>query len=105
MQDVTAGLLHHNWLEDGLLYAKGSKLFIPSGKINTELLKEIHDAQWAGHPGKERMYALMSRSYYWPKMDLDIDLYVKTCLVCQQDKGLTQKEAGLLQPLPIPESP
>ena len=37
-------------------------------------------------------------------MELDIELYVKTCLVCQQDKGLTQKEAGLLQPLPIPES-
>ena len=38
-------------------------------------------------------------------MELDIELYVKTCLVCQQDKGLTQKEAGLLQPLPIPKSP
>ena len=51
------------------------------------------------------MYALLSRSYYWPKMELDIELYVKTCLVCQQDKGLTQKEDGLLQPLPIPKSP
>ena len=51
------------------------------------------------------MYALLSRSYYWPKMGLDIELYVKTCLVCQQDKGLTQKEVGLIQPLPIPKSP
>ena len=51
------------------------------------------------------MYVLLSRSYYWPKMELDIELYVKTCLVCQQDKGLTQKEAGLLQPLPILKSP
>ena len=38
-------------------------------------------------------------------MELDIELYVKTCLVCQQDKGLTQKEAGLLQPLHILKSP
>ena len=38
-------------------------------------------------------------------MELDIELYVKTCLVCQQDKRLTQKEVSLLQPLPIPESP
>ena len=54
---------------------------------------------------KERMNALLSHSYHWPKMELDIELYVKTCLICQQDKGLTQKEAGLLQPLPIQENP
>ena len=38
-------------------------------------------------------------------MELDIELYVKTCLVCQQDNGLTQKEVSLLQPPPIPKSP
>ena len=96
VQDVTAGLVRHYWLEDGLLHAKGGKPFVPSGKIRRELLKETHDPQWVGHPSKDRMYALLSRSYYWPKMELDIELYVKTCLVCQQDKGLTQKEAGLL---------
>lgn len=31
--------------------------------------------------------------------------YVKTCLVCQQDKTERKKEAGLLQPLPIQEQP
>ena len=38
-------------------------------------------------------------------MESGIELYVKTFLVCQQDRGLTQKEASLLQPLPILESP
>ena len=72
-----------------MLYAKSGKLFVQNGKICRELLKETHDPQWAGHSGKDRMYVLLSRSYYWPKMELDIELYVKTCLVCQQDKGLT----------------
>ena len=83
VQDVTEGLVRRYQLKDGLLYAKGGKLFVPSGKIRRELLKETHDPQWAGHPGKEKMYVLLSRSYYWPKMELDIKLYVKTCLVCQ----------------------
>ena len=40
MQDVTVGLVRCYWLEDGLLYAKGGKLFVPSGKIHRALLKE-----------------------------------------------------------------
>lgn len=35
----------------------------------------------------------------------DMELYVKTCLVCQQDKLERKKEAGLLQTLPISERP
>ena len=105
VQDVTVGLVRRYWLEDGLLYVKGGKLYVLSRKIRRELLKETHDPQWAGHPSKERMNALLSCSYYWLKMELDIELYVKTCLVCQQDKGITLKEADLLQPLPIPENP
>ena len=86
MQDVTVGLVCRYWLEDGLLYAKGGKLFIHSGKICRELLKETYGPQWAGHPGKERMYALLSRSYYWPKMELDIELYVKACCLSTRYK-------------------
>ena len=43
VQDVTASLVHHYWLEDWLPYAKSGKLFVPSGKIRRELLKETHD--------------------------------------------------------------
>jgi hypothetical protein len=51
------------------------------------------------------MVALLSQTYYWPKMEDDVELYVRTCLVCQQDKTLRQREAGLLQPLLIPKKP
>lgn len=34
-----------------------------------------------------------------------LEQFVKTCLVCQQDKVERQKTAGLLEPLPIPEKP
>lgn len=38
-------------------------------------------------------------------MEDDFEQFVKTCLVCQQDKVERQKTAGLLKPLPIPEKP
>jgi hypothetical protein len=102
---VQDGTVRRYWLDDGLLYAKGGRVFVPSGGLRTQLLREHHDAQWAGHPGRERMLALLARSYFWPKMENDVELYVKTCLVCQQDKAERRIEAGLLQPLPIPEKP
>lgn len=70
-----------------------------------ELLRETHDPQWVGHPGQQRMMALLSRSYVWPKMEEDVEAYVKTCMVCQLDKTERKKAARLLQPLPVPEKP
>ena len=35
----------------------------------------------------------------------DVEAYVKTCLVCQQDKIEQMVPAGLLELLPVPERP
>ncbi|CAH9148831.1 unnamed protein product [Cuscuta epithymum] len=104
-EQVASGAVRRYWLEDGVLFGKGGRLYVPVGGLRVELLKETHDPQWAGHPGVARMFALLSRDYVWPKMEQDIEAYVRTCLVCQQDKTEKRKEAGLLQPLPIPSRP
>lgn len=94
------------WIEDGLLMTKGRRLYVPRwDNLRKELLKECHDAKWAGHPGIQRTMALMERKFYWPRMVEDVEVYVKTCLVCQQDKIEQKLPGGLLQPLPIPEFP
>ena len=56
-------------------------------------------------PWKRETLALLPRSFHWPKMKEDVQAYVKTCHACQVDKIKRKKEAGLLQPLPIPERP
>ena len=58
-----------------------------------------------GHPGIHRTLALVGNSYYWPHMKDDVEVYVKTCLVCQQDKIEQGAPAGLLEPPPIPHRP
>ncbi|KAJ0031788.1 hypothetical protein Pint_13111 [Pistacia integerrima] len=93
---VQNGTIRRYWLEDGLLYAKGDRLFVPSkGGLRRVLLKEVHDSPWAGHPGRERTLALLTRDYYWPRMDADIESYVKACLVCQLDKAEMRKVEGM----------
>ncbi|KAK4382004.1 RNA-directed DNA polymerase [Sesamum angolense] len=98
-------LIRKYWLDSGLLYAKGGRVFVPTGTMRRRLLRETHDPQWAGHPGIDRMVTLLAHRYYWLRMEEDVESYVRTCLVCQLDKVERKKEAGLLQPLPIPEVP
>ncbi|KAK4428302.1 hypothetical protein Salat_1129800 [Sesamum alatum] len=72
----------------------GGRAFVSTGTLRRRLLRETHDPQWAGHLGIERMLASLSRQYYWPKMEEDVEAYVSTCLVCQLDK-VEKKETGL----------
>ncbi|KAL0336262.1 UNVERIFIED_CONTAM: Transposon Tf2-11 polyprotein [Sesamum radiatum] len=103
---IEQGKARQFWLEEGLLMTKGNRLYVPkSGDLRKSLIAECHDTLWAGHPGEERTYALVQRAYYWPQMRDDVETYVRTCLICQQDKADHQKKAGLLQPLPIPKRP
>ncbi|RVW80092.1 hypothetical protein CK203_052417 [Vitis vinifera] len=40
----------------------------------------------ARHPGQRLTGALLESAYYWPQMQDEVEAYVRTCLVCQQDK-------------------
>ncbi|RVW22706.1 Transposon Tf2-2 polyprotein [Vitis vinifera] len=94
------------WVEDGLLYTKGRRLYVPKwGNIRRNLIKECHDTKWAGHPGQRRTRALLESAYYWPQIRDEVEAYVRTCLVCQQDKVEQRQPKGLLEPLPIAERP
>ena len=52
-----------------------------------------------------RTLALTEENYYWSRVRDDVEAYVKTCFVCQQDKAEQRVPAGLLEPLPILERP
>jgi hypothetical protein len=69
------------------------------------LLRECHDGLLASNGGAKRTTTFLKKSYYWQNLKNDAEEYVKTCLTCQQNRTLNKKQAGLLQPLPIPETP
>ena len=100
------GKVHRFSVEDGLLYTKGRRLYVPNSEsLRRDIIRECYDTRWAGHLGHKRTMALVEVGYYWPQMRDTVDIYVKTCLMCQQDKSENKRSAGLLQPLPIPERP
>ena len=43
------------WIQDGLLYTKGMRIYIPKwSNLRKNLIKECHDTKWAGHPRQKR---------------------------------------------------
>jgi len=89
-----------------LILTKGKRIYAPSyDNLRREVMKECHDSKWVGHLGIHRILALVGESYYWSHLKADVEAYVKTCPVCQQDKIEQGTPAGLLEPLPIPERP
>ena len=75
------------------------------GNIRQNLIKECHDTKWVGHLGQRRTKALLESAYYWPQLRDEVEAYVRTCLVSQQDKVEQRHPRGLLEPLPVIEHP
>ena len=67
-------------IEEGILLW-GSRVVIPPQGRDV-LLQELHE----GHPGVVRMKALARGLLWWPKLDNDIEQYVKHCDPCQRTR-------------------
>jgi hypothetical protein len=80
------------------------RLCVPDIKSIRELiLKEAHETTYSIHPGSEKMYQDLKKTFWWYGMKRDIAEYVAVCDSCQRIKEEHQRPAGLLQPLQISE--
>lgn len=74
------------------------RLFAPKSARNLLLRVAHDDPLYGGHLGiKKTKVKLLG--YYWPKMSKDIENYIESCLICQQQKASKQPKHGLLQPI------
>jgi hypothetical protein len=59
----------------------------------------------AGHPGRYKTQELITRNYWWPRMQSQIRQYVDGCEICQKSKPRHQKRTAPLHPNEIPSYP
>ena len=91
------------------LNTKGELLFrdrrwVPDSEpLRTRILQEIHDSALTGHPGRESMYALLARQFFWPNCADDVRRFVRNCDSCGANAIWRSRRQGLLKPLPIPD--
>jgi len=84
-------------LNDGLLYRKG-RLWVPEG-LRREVMRSEHDTKVAGHMGMDKTMELITRNFWWPKLEESVREYVSGCHECQANKPPRHKAHGLLQPM------
>ena len=71
----------------------GRRVVIPqASEIRTQLMSELH----ATHPGIVKMKALARSYFWWPKLDAELELVVRTCPECQEHQK---------SPTPVPMHP
>ncbi|MCO5555307.1 hypothetical protein L7F22_008852 [Adiantum nelumboides] len=90
-------------LEDNYLL-HGNQLCI-THSLREKVMYKSHAPPYAGHRGIQSTLRAIETYFYWPTMKRDIPDYVSKCVVCQKTKFDRGKQPGLLQPLPIPDSP
>jgi hypothetical protein len=89
-------------LRDGLLYLFGTiRLVVPTPELRLEVFEEAHLS--SGHAAFERLFPLVHRHYYWPKLAEDLKSWTRSCHGCQTSKAASTSKVGLVLPTDIPE--
>lgn len=87
------------WLRDG-------RVCVPNDvELKQDILHMCHDADASGHLGVNKTHGRVASRFWWPRMIASVKKYVQSCPICQRNKPIGQKPAGLLQPLPVPNLP
>jgi len=82
------------------------RIYIPdSNALKFKVAHQCHNANVAGHFGRDKTLYLMKRNYYWPNMEVWVRNYLRTCDACQHNKTARHKKYGKLVPLKIPSRP
>lgn len=81
---------------------KGKLVVGNDSEVKSQILKWLHDSAIGGYSGRDASLHRVKSMFYWPKMSLEVQNYVRNCSTCQRNKPDLAAQPGLLQPLPIP---
>jgi len=79
-------------------------LIIPKEE-RRKVIEDHHCHITAGHLGITRTFKRLSSRFFWPSMLKSVEIFVKSCHLCQTRKIPPKRKAGLLQPIPPTKEP
>jgi len=79
-------------IEDNFIYYN-NLIYIPE-RHRSFILTKYHDTPAAGHLGVKRSLELISRNFWWPKMENDVRDFVKSCETFMRNKKSRHRKYG-----------
>lgn len=89
------GILYRSW--ERIDNEKSDDLICIPQSFTEKIIKLCHDIPTGGHLGKPKTLSKIQSRFYWPKMELQISLYIDACEICIK-KAQKQKPVSPLQP-------
>ena len=65
---------------------------VDDSETKTQVLKEFHDALWAGHRGVWATYTKIKERYWWKGLYKDVEEFVASCLTCRLQSKIRYKD-------------
>jgi hypothetical protein len=79
-------------------------VYVPNvQELKLDILKEMHNVDYAGHPGYQKTVAAVKSHYFWLSLKKEIVEYITRCMECKKVKAEHRHPTRLQQHLPIPE--
>jgi hypothetical protein len=98
MQIISGGNVDKEYrIYDEILSWK-QRVYVPKG-LGKRIMESEYGSKVAGHFGWDRTMELLSWSFYWPNMELDVKKQSKKYDNCQQTKAQGHVKHGQSQPL------
>jgi hypothetical protein len=72
-------------INEGQLYFC-KRLYIPKDELQTLLTQLAHNSVESGHPRKNKLYKLISHSYWWPRLSSNTKQFMCNCYRCLRNK-------------------
>ncbi|XP_074303395.1 uncharacterized protein LOC141637886 [Silene latifolia] len=87
--------------DDSLRFA-GRWCVPDNDELTRKILTETHSTPYSVHPGRDKLYKDLKKTFWWSKMKKEVAEFVARCLVCQRVKVEKKRPQGKVQSLDLP---
>ena len=79
--------------------------FVVPSQYRATVIKLGHESPLAGHMGKTKTLDRIKATFFWPGMGKDVELFTRSCDVCQRTTDKGRVKPAPLTPLPVISEP